>query len=68
MFWTIFGVVLFAFGSTYLWKPRLFRRGVFMRTSLAIRTFSEHGYTRYMRALGAFLMAVGVILIVVGAI
>ena len=66
MFWTIFGLVLIAFGLVYLWKPTIFRRGVLMRTSLAIRHTSEQGYIRYMRVLGAIWIGAGALLIVLG--
>lgn len=64
MFWTLFALVLIVFGVVYLWRPTIFRRGMFMRTSLAIRTFSEQNYTRYMRVLGAILIGAGVVVIV----
>ena len=67
MFWTLFGLVLIDFGVVYLWRPTIFRRGMFMRTSLAIRTLSEQNYTRYMRVLGAILIGAGVLVIVSSA-
>lgn len=68
MFWTLFGLVLIVFGTIYLWTPTIFRRGIFMRTSVAIRTLSEHNYTRYMRVLGAILISAGVLVIVSSAL
>jgi hypothetical protein len=59
----VYGIALILIGSVYLWKPTIFRRGVWMKTSIAIRTLSETNYTRYMRGLGVVCIAVGVVLI-----
>ena len=64
----IYGIVLILLGLIYLWKPTLFRRGLWMKTSIAIRMFSEENYTRYMRGLGLICIAVGIGLIIYGAI
>jgi hypothetical protein len=55
--------VLILLGSVYLWKPTIFRRGLWMKTSIAIQTLSETNYTRYMRGLGYVFIAVGVVMI-----
>jgi uncharacterized protein YjeT (DUF2065 family) len=60
----IYGIVFILFGSIYLWKPTLFRRGIWMKTSIAIRVLSETNYTRYMRGLGFILVITGIALIV----
>jgi hypothetical protein len=59
----LYGVVLVLLGLIYLWKPTIFRRGVWMKTSIAIRTLSETNYTRYMRGLGLVCIAAGIFLI-----
>lgn len=59
----LWGVVLVAFGSVYVWKPNIFRRGIWMKTSIAIRSLSEDNYRTYMRGLGAVLIVVGFALI-----
>jgi hypothetical protein len=64
----VLGIVLVLFGSLYLWKPTLFRRGIWMGTSIAIRLLSETNYTRYMRGLGVALIVAGLALIVAGAL
>jgi hypothetical protein len=60
----VFGIGLILLGLLYIWKPTIFRRGAWMKTSIAIRTLSETNYTRYMRALGFICIVVGVALIV----
>lgn len=59
----LYGIVLVLLGLIYLWKPTIFRRGVWMKTSIAIRTLSETNYTRYMRGLGVVCIAAGLFLI-----
>lgn len=60
----IYGIVLIVIGAIYLWNPTLFRRGLWMKTSIAIRTLSEENYIKYMRVLGLICIGVGVVLIV----
>jgi hypothetical protein len=60
----IYGIVFILFGSVYMWKPTIFRRGIWMKTSIAIRVLSEANYTRYMRGLGLILVITGMALIV----
>jgi hypothetical protein len=62
----ILGIVLIQFGALYLWKPTIFRRGLWMKTSIAIRMLSEANYMRYMRALGAVFIFAGLALIFIG--
>ena len=54
------GMVLVAFGILYLRKPTVYRRGVWMKTSIAIRMLSEDGYRRYIRGLGVVFIVLGV--------
>jgi hypothetical protein len=61
---TLVGGILVAFGLLYLRKPAVYRRGVWMKTSLAIRYLSEEQYRRYIRGLGILFVAAGVGLIV----
>lgn len=60
MAFTIYGIVLIGLGLVYRLRPGLFRRGAWMKTSVAIRTMSEDGYRRYMRALGIAFVLLGV--------
>jgi hypothetical protein len=55
----LLGVMMIGIGAIYLKKPDIFRRGIWMRTSVAIRFLSEEDYRRYMRGLGAAVMAIG---------
>ena len=64
----IYGIALILIGLIYLWKPTIFRRGLWMKTSVAIRSFSEENYTKYMRVLGLIFIAAGIALIIYGAI
>jgi uncharacterized protein YjeT (DUF2065 family) len=65
---TILGAVFILFGLLYLWKPTLYRRGIWMKTSIAIRALSEANYTRYMRALGLVFIVAGIALILVAVV
>jgi len=58
------GLFLLAIGVVYLLKPNLFRRGIWLKTSIAIRTLSEENYVRYMRGMGVILIIIGLVLIV----
>ena len=58
------GIFLIAVGAIYLWKPNLFRRGLWMKTSVAIRAFSEENYRKYMRVLGVVLVPMGLVCII----
>jgi hypothetical protein len=60
-----YGIALILIGLVYLWKPTLFRRGLWMKTSIAIRLLSEPNYTRYMRVLGFICIAAGIVLVLV---
>ena len=61
---TLGGILLIVVGIVYLKRPEIFRRGVRMKTSIALRTLSEEGYLRYMRRLGVVFLLLGVALIV----
>jgi hypothetical protein len=54
---------LIALGLVYLWKPTVFRRGIWLKTSIAVRTLSETNYRRHMRGLGIALVLIGMVLI-----
>jgi len=60
------GLVLVASGALYLWKPAMFRRGLWMKTSIAIRSTSEEGYLKYMRGLGVLYIVIGLGLMAYG--
>lgn len=58
--WHYVGIVEILLGLLYRHKPNLFRRGIWMKTSMAIRTLSPEGYVKYMRGLGATLILIGI--------
>jgi len=58
------GFVLIGFGLLYLRQPALYRRGIWMKTSLAIRLLSERAYIRYIKGLGIIFILLGIGLIV----
>ena len=62
----VMGAVLVGFGILYIWKPDIYRRGMWMRTSVAIRTMSEDTYRKYIRSLGGLFVAGGAALLGVG--
>ena len=64
----IVGLVLIAIGFIYLLKPTLFRRGIWLKTSIAVRTLSEENYIRYMRGLGILLIAGGLIVAILAIV
>lgn len=61
---TLPGIVLIVFGLAYVARPDIYRRGIWLKTSIAIRLLSEANYTRYMRGLGVVMILSGVALIV----
>ena len=56
---TIFGLVLIAFGILYLKRPTVYRKGIWMRTSIAVRMLSEDAYRRYIKGLGVVFILIG---------
>jgi hypothetical protein len=62
----ISGGLLIALGLVYFMFPNIFRRGLWMKTSIAIRTLSEDNYRRYMKGCGIVCIAIGVALIAWG--
>jgi len=56
---TFAGLIMIVFGVLYLSKPTMYRRGIWMKTSIAIRTLSEDGYKKYMRGLGVVFIVGG---------
>jgi hypothetical protein len=64
----VLGAILIVVGAVYLWKPDIFRRGIWMKSSVAIRFLSEDNYRTYMRALGVLLVIVGVVLVLMALV
>ena len=62
----VIGSCLIAIGSVYLLNPNLFRRGIWLKTSVAIRTLSPENYVKYIRALGFICIIVGTVLVILG--
>ena len=56
---TLLGLVLVAFGILYVARPTVYRKGIWMRTSIAIRLLSEDAYKRYIKGLGFVFIVAG---------
>jgi hypothetical protein len=56
----IAGFVLIGIGVLYLRRPMLYRRGLWLKTSIAIRVLSEANYRRYIKALGVIFIVAGI--------
>ena len=61
------GIAFVAIGAAYIKWPTIFRRGIWLKTSIAVRMLSEDNYRRYMRGFGVLLIVVGAVLILIGA-
>jgi hypothetical protein len=59
----LIGVMLMGIGFIYMWKPNLFRRGIWLKTSVAIRLLSEENYIKYMKGVGAVCIVIGLALV-----
>jgi hypothetical protein len=57
---SIIGLVLIGYGVLYLRKPTVYRKGIWMKTSIAIRTLSEENYKRYIKGLGVAFILIGI--------
>jgi hypothetical protein len=62
------GVLIIGIGAVYFAKPTIFRRGISLRTSIAIRFLSEENYRRYMKGLGILLMVFGAALVLLALV
>jgi hypothetical protein len=58
----VVGIAMIILGLIYLRRPTIFRRGIWLKTSIMVRALSEENYIRYMRGFGVLLIAAGVIL------
>jgi hypothetical protein len=59
----LIGVALMGIGLIYIWKPNLFRRGIWLKTSVAIRLLSEENYIKYIKGVGAVWIVIGLSLV-----
>jgi hypothetical protein len=59
----VVGIIFVALGLLYVRKPNLYRRGIWLKTSVAVRFLSEENYVRYMRGLGIALVVIGLSLV-----
>ena len=64
--WQWIGLSLIACGVVYLLKPTVFRRGLWLKTSVAIRKLSPEAYLRYMRGLGVLYIGLGIAAVIYG--
>jgi uncharacterized protein YjeT (DUF2065 family) len=62
------GLVLVVFGIAYLRWPTMFRRGIWLKTSVAIRFLSRDSYATYMRVVGVLLILAGIVVALFGAL
>jgi hypothetical protein len=62
----LIGAMMIGFGSLYLKNPGVYRRGIWMKTSLAIRLLSEENYRRYIKGLGVTFITIGIALVLWG--
>lgn len=60
----LLGLVVIALGAIYLLKPDMFRRGILMKTSLAMPFLSPDAYGKYARVIGAGWVLLGAYLYV----
>jgi hypothetical protein len=60
------GVAMVVCGLIYGRYPNLFRRGLWMKTSIAIRTMTPDAYVRYIKRLGQIYIVTGVLLLGAG--
>ena len=60
---TTYGLILIVSGIVYLRWPTVYRRGLWLKTSIAIRLLSEEGYKRYMKGFGILFIIFGLGLI-----
>lgn len=60
---TVSGILLIFFGGMYLKNQTIYRRGIWLKTSLAIRLLSEENYKKYMKILGLVFIVLGLALV-----
>jgi MFS superfamily sulfate permease-like transporter len=46
----------------------MFRRGIFLKTSVAIRSLSRESYVTYMNVLGVLFILAGIVVVLLGAL
>ena len=64
--WHWIGLGLIITGISYLRSPNMFRRGIWMKTSIAIRTMSPETYVKYIRGLGVLFIVLGASSVIYG--
>lgn len=60
---TLIGVLLIVFGVVYIRRPTSYRKGIWLKTSVAIRFLSEENYKKYIKGLGILFIMIGVCLV-----
>ncbi len=63
-----FGVAFVVCGLVDGRYPNLFRRGLWLKTSIAIRTMTPEAYAHYIKRIGLFYIVVGALLFVAGLV
>lgn len=64
----VLGLIPLAFGILYLKNPNVFRRGIWIENSIAVRTKTPEEYEGYMRGQGRVWLTAGIIIIVCGVL
>jgi hypothetical protein len=59
------GVVLIILGIVYRKNPNIYRRGIWLKTSVRIRTMSPEAYEAYMRKQGSIAIGIGCFLVLI---
>ena len=57
------GIILIVFGLVYLIYPNIFRRGIWLKTSISINSMTPEKHKIYMRVLGSVFLVIGIILL-----
>jgi len=64
----ISGLALALCGVVYQRYPNIFRRGIWLKTSIAIRTMTPEAYALYIKKIGRLYVTIGVVLFGVGMV
>jgi predicted membrane protein len=58
------GLVFIAFGILYLAKPDIFSKGIWKKTSIAVKTKSPEEYKNYMKLVAIIFIIIGILLLI----
>ena len=66
LFSVLAGLFFVSVGLSFKKWPTMFRRGIWLKTSIAIRVLSEDGYIKYMRRVGTAYICLGAVFVLFG--